>query len=69
MSMLIQHSVIPTGAEPLDFARGGLSEAQWRDLFCCPGDKKRSLDYAALWAASLGVTELPTAVPPAAIDA
>jgi hypothetical protein len=23
------------------------SEAQWRDLFCCPGDKRRSLGYAA----------------------
>ncbi len=26
--------VIPTGAEPLDFARGRLREAKWRDLFC-----------------------------------
>ena len=42
-------SVIPTGAER--------SEAQRRDLFCCFGNKKRSLDYAALWAASLGMTE------------
>ena len=42
-------SVIPTGAER--------SEAQRRDLFCCFGDKTRSLDYAALWAASLGMTE------------
>jgi hypothetical protein len=42
-------SVIPTGAER--------SEAQWRDLFWCLGSKKRSLDYAALWAASLGMTE------------
>jgi hypothetical protein len=40
--------VIPTGAER--------SEAQWRDLFCSLGDKKRSLDYAAPWAASLGMT-------------
>ena len=43
-----QNSVIPTGAER--------SEAQWRDLFGRLGDKKRSLDYAALWAASLGMT-------------
>jgi len=42
-------SVIPTEAER--------SEAQWRDLFCCFGDKTRSLDYAAPWAASLGMTE------------
>jgi hypothetical protein len=42
-------SVIPTGAER--------SEAQWRDLFCCLDDKKRSLGYAAPWAASLGMTE------------
>jgi len=27
-----------------------------RDLFCCLGDKRRSLDYAARWAASLGMT-------------
>ena len=33
------NSVIPTGASR--------SEAQWRDLFCCLGDKTRSLDYAA----------------------
>ena len=39
--------VIPTGAEPLDFARGGLREAQWRDLFCCLGNNTRSLDDAA----------------------
>jgi hypothetical protein len=39
-------------------------EAQWRDLFCCPGDKRRSLGYAApldfargRLAASLGMTE------------
>jgi hypothetical protein len=44
-----KNSVIPTGAER--------SEAQWRDLFCCFGGKRRSLDYAALWAASLGMTE------------
>ncbi len=49
-------TVIPTGAEPLDFARGRLREAQWRDLFCCFGNKNRSLDYAALRAASLGKT-------------
>jgi hypothetical protein len=47
--------VVPTGAER--------SEAQWRDLFCCLGDKTRSLDYAApldfargRLAASLGMT-------------
>jgi hypothetical protein len=44
-----QITVIPTGAER--------SEAQWRDLFCRYADKKRSLDYAALRAASLGMTE------------
>jgi hypothetical protein len=42
-----KNSVIPTGAER--------SEAQWRDLFWRLGDKKRSLGYAALWAASLGM--------------
>jgi hypothetical protein len=46
---LTKKPVIPTGAKR--------SEAQWRDLFCCFGDKKRSLDYAARWAASLGMTE------------
>ena len=46
---MTKNSVIPTGAER--------SEAQWRDLFCCLGDKKRSLGYAAPWAASLGMTE------------
>ena len=50
-------SVIPTGAGPLDFARDRLREAQWRDLFRCLGDMKRSLGYAARWAASLGMTE------------
>jgi len=45
---LTKNSVIPTGAER--------SEAQWRDLFCCLGNMKRSLDYAARWAASLGMT-------------
>ena len=44
-----KNSVIPTGAER--------SEAQWKDLFCCFGDKTRSLDYGALGAASLGMTE------------
>ena len=44
-----QNSVIPTEAER--------SEAQWRDLLCCLGDKNRSLDYAAPWAASLGMTK------------
>jgi hypothetical protein len=44
-----KNSVIPTGAER--------SEAQWRDLVCCLDKKRRSLDYAALWAASLGMTE------------
>ena len=46
---MTKNSVIPTGAER--------SEAQWRDLFCCIGDMRRSLDYAARWAASLGMTE------------
>ena len=61
---MIKNSVIPTEAEPLGSPRGKLSEAQWRDLFCCLGDKKRSLGYAApldfAWgrlAASLGMTE------------
>src|SRR5260221_14160484 len=40
--------VIPTGAER--------SEAQWRDLFCRCVDQNRSLDDAALRAASLGMT-------------
>ena len=61
---MAKNSVIPTGAEPLDFARGRLRacpersrrEAQWRDPFYCLGDKKRSLDYAARWASSLGMT-------------
>jgi hypothetical protein len=57
LSHLTKNSVIPTGAEPLDFARDRLREAQRRDLFCCFGDKRRSLDYAARWAASLGMTE------------
>jgi hypothetical protein len=41
-------AVIPTGAER--------SEAWRRDLWGCD-DKRRSLDYAAPWAASLGMTE------------
>src|SRR5258708_2143454 len=53
LSHVIKNSVIPTGAEPLDFARGRLRAcpersrrvAQWRDPFYCLGDKKRSLDY------------------------
>jgi hypothetical protein len=49
LSHLTKTSVIPTGAER--------SEAQWRDLFYCLGDKRRSLDYAAPWAASLGMTD------------
>jgi hypothetical protein len=44
-----KNSVIPTEAER--------SEAQRRDLFYCLRDKMRSLDYAARWAASLGMTE------------
>src|SRR3954471_2144221 len=44
-----QTPVIPTGAER--------SEAEWRDLFCRCIHKKRSLDCAALRAASLGMTE------------
>ncbi len=46
---MAKNSVIPTEAER--------SEAQRRDLFCCLRDKMRSLDYAARWAASLGMTE------------
>ena len=46
---MIKNFVIPTEAER--------SEAEWRDLFCCSCDKRRSLDYAARWAASLGMTE------------
>jgi hypothetical protein len=38
--------VIPTGAE----RSGGT-------CFCSAADKKRSLGYAARWAASLGMTE------------
>ena len=34
-SHMSKSSVIPTGTEPLDFARGRLREAQRRDLFCC----------------------------------
>ena len=49
LSHVTKNSVIPTEAER--------SEAQWRDLFLCFSDKKRSLDYAAPWAASLGMTE------------
>jgi hypothetical protein len=45
---LTKNSVIPTGAER--------SEAQRRDLFSFLDDKRRSLDYAAPWAASLGMT-------------
>jgi hypothetical protein len=53
---MTKNFVIPTGAELLGRPRGKLHEAQWRDLFCCLGDKKRSLGYAARWAASLGMT-------------
>jgi hypothetical protein len=49
LSNVTKNSVIPTGAER--------SEAQWRDLFCCLDEKRRSLDYAALRAALLGMTE------------
>jgi len=35
---MTKNTVIPTGAER--------SEAQWRDLFCCLDDKKRSLGFA-----------------------
>jgi hypothetical protein len=57
VSSPLKNSVIPTGAEPLDFARDRLREAQWRDLFLWLDAKNRSLDYAARWAASLGMTE------------
>jgi hypothetical protein len=46
---MAKNSVIPTGAAQ--------RAAQWRDLFCGLGDMRRSLDYAAPWAASLGMTE------------
>jgi hypothetical protein len=46
---MVSLTVIPTGAER--------SEAKWRDLFCRRVGKNRSLDDAALWAASLGMTE------------
>jgi hypothetical protein len=52
-----KNSVIPTEASR--------SEAQRRDLFWCFGDKRRSLDYAALWAVSLGMTEIITCDSPA----
>jgi hypothetical protein len=41
-------TVIPTEAER--------SEAQWRDLFCCRVGKRRSLDFATLRVAPLGMT-------------
>ena len=44
--MTLNFAVIPTGAR----------SAKWRDLFCCCVDEKRSLGYAALRAASLGMT-------------
>jgi len=47
--MCLKDSVLPTEASR--------SEAQRRDLFWCFGDKRRSLDYTVLWAASLGTTE------------
>ena len=40
-----------------NFRHPDRSEAEWRDLFCCLCDKRRSLDYAAPWAASLGMTD------------
>jgi len=46
--MWLQSSVIPTGAER--------SEAERRDLFLLMRRQKRSLDYAALRAAPLGMT-------------
>jgi hypothetical protein len=49
LSHMTKNTAIPTGAER--------SEAKWRDLFCCIGDERRSFDYAAGWAASLGMTE------------
>ena len=49
--------VIQTGAEPLDFARDRLREAQWRGLFCCRSGKKRSPGYTAFQAAPPGMTE------------
>ena len=40
-------SVIPTGAERSACPERSRREAQWRDLFLCFGDERRSLDYAA----------------------
>jgi hypothetical protein len=34
------------------------NEAERRNLFCCLGHTRRSLDYAARWAASLGMTKV-----------
>ena len=55
--------VVSTGAERSACPERSRREAQWRDLFCCFGDKKRSLGYAApldfaqgRLAASLGMT-------------
>ena len=50
-----KNSVI-AGAERSACPERSRTEAKWRDLLCCLGDKRRSLDYAARWAASLGMT-------------
>ena len=57
LSHVTKNSVIPTEAERSACPERSRREAQWRDLFLCFSDKKRSLDYAAPWAASLGMTE------------
>jgi hypothetical protein len=57
LSHVAKDSVIPTGAERSACPERSRREAEWRDLFCCLDSKKRSLDYAALRAASLGMTE------------
>jgi hypothetical protein len=57
LSHMVKNSVIPTGAERSACPERSRREAQWRDLFLCFDDKRRSLDDAALWAASLGMTE------------
>ncbi len=48
LSRMASNTVIPTGGER--------SEPKWRDLLSCPIGKNRSLDCAALRAASLGMT-------------
>jgi hypothetical protein len=56
LSHVTENLVIPTGAERSACPERSGREAQWRELFLCVGGKRRSLDYAARWAASLGMT-------------